>query len=47
MKSMVGRIHLNKHTFGITFLFKKFLTVLYYLFFLIMTVYIFYVNKLI
>jgi hypothetical protein len=47
MKSMVGHIHLNKHTFGITFLFKYFLTVFYYLFFLIMTMYIFYVNKII
>jgi hypothetical protein len=41
MGCMNGHIHLDKHIFGIFFLLKECHVVLYYLFFLILTVYIF------
>jgi hypothetical protein len=41
MGSMVGHIHLDKHTFDIFFLLKKQHMMFYYLFLLIVTVYTF------
>jgi hypothetical protein len=41
IKSMVGHIHLDKHTFGIFFLLKEQHMVFYYLFLLIVTMYTF------